>query len=388
MLELLAIENYRSIKSVTVALERLNVITGANGSGKSNLYRALRLLHDIIREGALSSLAMEGGLRAALHAGKRSPGTPVTLKLGLRTSTASYATDLGMPPHERPGSRPLQNFAIDLGIPVISDFPFDPVVKSELVWSSELLRPSTTLVERRGNLVKVRDANFKLVHAEWSVREAESMLATLADPSTAPELYALRESARGWRFLDYLRTDAAAPARLPSPATFTPVLPDDGSRLPAALATVQRVGNARAFHAAIDAAFPGSRVGIEEDASGMARLVMSQPGLARPLDARELSDGTLRMILLATALLSPRMPELLVLNEPEASLHPSLLPTLAGLIRSASEQTQVIVVTHSQPLVEGLRDDANVIELEKEAGSTSIRGQLQFEGPQWVWPKR
>ncbi|NYF12426.1 putative ATPase [Pseudoclavibacter sp. JAI123] len=386
MLELLAIENYRSIKSVTVALERLNVITGANGSGKSNLYRALRLLHDIIREGALSSLAMEGGLRAALHAGKRSRGTPVTLKLGLRTSTASYATDLGMPQSEHP--RPLQNFAIDLGIPVISDFPFDPVVKSELVWSSELLRPSTTLVERRGNLVKVRDANFKLVRAEWSVREAESMLATLADPSTAPELYALRESARGWRFLDYLRTDAAAPARLPSPATFTPVLPDDGSRLPAALATVQRVGNARAFHAAIDAAFPGSRVGIEEDASGMARLVMSQPGLARPLDARELSDGTLRMILLATALLSPRMPELLVLNEPEASLHPSLLPTLAGLIRSASEQTQVIVVTHSLPLVEGLRDDANIIELEKEAGSTSIRDQLQFEGPQWVWPKR
>ena len=61
---------------------------------------------------------------------------------------------------------------------------------------------------------------------------------------------------------------------------------------------------------------------------------------------------------------------------------------LAGLIRRASEQTQVIVVTHSQPLVDGLRDDANVIELEKEGGSTSIRGQLQFEGPQWVWPKR
>ncbi|WP_424466267.1 AAA family ATPase [Pseudoclavibacter helvolus] len=368
MLELLAVENYRSIKSVTVGLERLNVITGANGSGKSNLYRSLRLLHDIIREGALSSLAMEGGLSAALHAAERTRGQQVTLKLGLRTSGLSYA--------------------IDLGIPVISDFPFDPVVKSELVWSGELLRPSTTLVERRGNLVKVRDADFRLVRAEWSVRDAESMLATLADPSTAPELYALRESARGWRFLDYLRTDAAAPARLPSPATFTPVLPDDGSRLPAAVATVQRVGNAKAFHAAIDAAFPGSRVGIAEDESGMARLVMSQPGLARSLDARELSDGTLRMILLATALLSPRMPELLVLNEPEASLHPSLLPTLAGLINRAAEHTQVIVVTHAQTLVDELRAEANIIELEKEVGSTSIRGQLQFEGPNWVWPKR
>ncbi|MBF4550637.1 AAA family ATPase [Pseudoclavibacter sp. VKM Ac-2888] len=383
MLELLAIENYRSIKSVTLGLERLNVITGANGSGKSNLYRALRLLHDIIREGALSSLAMEGGLRAVIHAGKRSRGEPVTLKLGLRTSGVSFATDLGMPSPTQ-----VQNFAIDLGIPIISDFPFDPVVKSELVWASELLRPSTTLVERRANSVRVRDADFKLVQAEWSVREAESMLATLADPSTAPELYALRESARGWRFLDYLRTDAAAPARLPSPATFTPVLPDDGSRLPAALATVQRIGQAGALHDAIDAAFPGSRVSVEEDESGMAKIVMSQPGLARPLDARELSDGTLRMILLATALLSPRMPELLVLNEPEASLHPSLLPTLAGLIRRASEQTQVIVVTHSQPLVDGLRDDANVVELEKEAGATSIRGKLQFDGPLWVWPKR
>ncbi len=383
MLELLAIENYRSIKSVTLGLERLNVITGANGSGKSNLYRALRLLHDIIREGALSSLAMEGGLRAVIHAGKRSRGEPVTLKLGLRTSGVSFATDLGMP-----SPKQVQNFAIDLGIPIISDFPFDPVVKSELVWASELLRPSTTLVERRANSVRVRDADFKLVQAEWSVREAESMLATLADPSTAPELYALRESARGWRFLDYLRTDTAAPARLPSPATFTPVLPDDGSRLPAALATVQRIGQAGAFNDAIDAAFPGSRVRVEEDESGMAKIVMSQPGLARPLDARELSDGTLRMILLATALLSPRMPELLVLNEPEASLHPSLLPTLAGLIRRASEQTQVIVVTHSQPLVDGLRDDANVVELEKEAGATSIRGKLQFDGPLWVWPKR
>ncbi|PPG35881.1 ATP-binding protein [Pseudoclavibacter sp. RFBG4] len=383
MLELLAIENYRSIKSVTLGLERLNVITGANGSGKSNLYRALRLLHDIIREGALSSLAMEGGLRAVIHAGKRSRGEPVTLKLGLRTSGVSFATDLGMPSPEQ-----VQNFAIDLGIPIISDFPFDPVVKSELVWASELLRPSTTLVERRANSVRVRDADFKLVQAEWSVREAESMLATLADPSTAPELYALRESARGWRFLDYLRTDGAAPARLPSPATFTPVLPDDGSRLPAALATVQRIGQAGAFNDAIGAAFPGSRVSVEEDESGMAKIVMSQPGLARPLDARELSDGTLRMILLATALLSPRMPELLVLNEPEASLHPSLLPTLAGLIRRASEQTQVIVVTHSQPLVDGLRDDANVVELEKEAGATSIRGKLQFDGPLWVWPKR
>ena len=59
---------------------------------------------------------------------------------------------------------------------------------------------------------------------------------------------------------------------------------------------------------------------------------MSQPGLLRPLKAAELSDGTLRYLLWIAALLSPRPPELLVLNEPETSLHPDLLPALARLI--------------------------------------------------------
>ena len=62
MINTIAISNYRSILDITVSLGRLNLIIGANGSGKSNLYRALRLLADTAQGGVVNSLAREGGL--------------------------------------------------------------------------------------------------------------------------------------------------------------------------------------------------------------------------------------------------------------------------------------------------------------------------------------
>ena len=69
MLQTLAVENYRSLRSIVVPLGRLNVIQGANGSGKSNLYKALRLLADTAAGGIVSSLAREGGLKSTFWAG-------------------------------------------------------------------------------------------------------------------------------------------------------------------------------------------------------------------------------------------------------------------------------------------------------------------------------
>ena len=64
------------------------------------------------------------------------------------------------------------------------------------------------------------------------------------------------------------------------------------------------------------------------------RMSLQIPGLLRPLQAREFSDGQLRFLCLCAALLSPRPPSLLALNEPETSLHPDLIDPLARLIVS------------------------------------------------------
>ncbi|EUA03415.1 AAA domain protein [Mycobacterium kansasii 824] len=71
MLGTVAVENYRSLRQLVVPLRQLNVVTGANGTGKSNLYRALRLLADSARNGAVAALAREGGLSSTIWAGRR-----------------------------------------------------------------------------------------------------------------------------------------------------------------------------------------------------------------------------------------------------------------------------------------------------------------------------
>ena len=125
---------------------------------------------------------------------------------------------------------------------------------------------------------------------------------------------------------------------------------DEGTDLPAALETIRVFGDREALERTIDDAFPGSRIQIEAQA-GRFEVKLQQHGLLRPLAAAELSDGTLRFLLWTAALLTPRPPELMVLNEPETSLHPDLLPALARLIALASERTQLVVVSHSQPLI-------------------------------------
>jgi len=119
-------------------------------------------------------------------------------------------------------------------------------------------------------------------------------------------------------------------------------------------------------------------------------VVMNQHGLLRPLKAAELSDGTIRYLLWVAALLTPRPPELLVLNEPETSLHPDLLPPLGRLIASAAERSQVFVVTHAPKLITTLdeRKDCNLIRLEKEFGETRIVDADELDVPTWRWPTR
>lgn len=115
---------------------------------------------------------------------------------------------------------------------------------------------------------------------------------------------------------------------------------------------------------------------------------MHQHGLLRPLGMAELSDGTLRFLLLAAALLSPRPPALMVLNEPETSLHGDLLPALARLIARAATRSQLIVVSHAPSLIQALEEqgDCRRITLAKSLVRPGLRAMTRE--PAWSWPSR
>ncbi len=76
-----------------------------------------------------------------------------------------------------------------------------------------------------------------------------------------------------------------------------------------------------------------------------------EKGAIRPMEAWDLSDGNLRFLCLAAALLNPVPPALVAIDEPELGLHPSLLPVVADMIKEGSERTQVLVTTHSPDLL-------------------------------------
>jgi predicted ATPase len=390
----LAVENYRSLRSLVVPLAPVTVVTGANGVGKSSLYRALRLLADAARNGAVSALAREGGLPSTLWAGPETIGRrvrdgtypvqgtartkPVSLRLGFGGDEFGYAIDFGLP----------------AGAGQQSLFALDPEIKRESIWAGPLLRPAATLCERDNGIVRIRD-DGRAWSEPYQIRPYDSMLSEFADPRRAPEVLRVREQIRSWRFYDHVRTDAAAPARGSQIGTRTPVLSPDGSDVAAALQTIRETGDAAALDQAIDLAFPGSRVTVASEGEGRLGLRLHQHGLLRPLGAAELSDGTLRYLLWAAALLAPRPAGLLVLNEPETSLHGELLAPLGQLIAAAATRSQVVAVSHSQTLIAALRQAAeeagtvvSAVELVKDFGETGVRGREPLDGPNWRWPKR
>jgi predicted ATPase len=219
--------------------------------------------------------------------------------------------------------------------------------------------------------------------------EFESIFTQLADPERAAEVMTLRESIRGWRFYDHFRSDADAPARWSQLGTRTMVLSHDGRDLAAAWQTIVEIGDAASLDEAVQDAFPGAEVTVTIG-DGRFGLLFRQHGLLRPLSTAEWSDGTLRYLLWIAALHTPRPPPLMVLNEPETSLHPDLLPALARLIVRASRRSQIWVVSHAQRLIAALEEapDGNNIRLEKQLGQSRIVGQRSLDEPAWHWPER
>ncbi|MES9993981.1 MAG: AAA family ATPase [Candidatus Thiodiazotropha sp.] len=385
MINTLAIANYRSLLNLVIPLGSLNVVTGANASGKSNLYRSLRLLAETAQGGVINALAKEGGLESTFWAGPenisrsmKQGSVPVQggpkqsktrLRLGFCTDDFGYSISLGLP------------------APSASAFALDPEVKRECIWAGNTFRPASQLVDRNGSVIKIREERRWEVISQHA-NSFDSLFGQIADPVRTPEVVSLRDNIRGWRFYDHFRTDADAPARQPQLGTRTPVLHHDGRDLAAALQTIREVGDTQALNEAIGDAFPGSKLSISIREDGRFSIALEQYGLLRPLSGFELSDGTLRYLLWVAALLTPRPPPLMVLNEPETSLHPDLLPALARLIIKASEQTQVWVVSHASRLIAALEkaENCHSLGLEKEFGQTIVKDQGLLDEPAWHWP--
>jgi len=361
-ISLLEVEGYRSIRRLALRLEPITVLVGPNGCGKSNLYRSMFLLHAAAAGRLASTLAEEGGVPSVLWAGGRKKG-PVRMRLGVQVDQLRYDLALGIVTPTIPPSQ----------------FALDPEVKEEQVAFGESSKRSV-LLDRGVASVSARDAEGRRVNYPMAVSPSESVLSQLREPHRFPQLSALRQELLDWRFYHAFRTDPESPMRHPQIGVRTTVLSHDGRDLAAALQTIREIGSEPALEEAVERAFPGSKLDIDVERARF-RVLLQMPEFHRPFEPQELSDGTLRYLCLVAALLSPRLPSVMALNEPETSLHPDLLEPLARLIVEASRECQMWITTHSQHLAAYIGEHSGIeaVQLEKVDGETRVVGQALLD---------
>jgi predicted ATPase len=371
-LSAVSIKNYRSVRNLWLPVEQLSVFVGANGVGKTNLYHALALLRRAADGTITRAIAEEGGLESVLWAGPRSDRKPVRLVLKARFDELEYSVETGLP----------HSYEVEIGLrqPTEAAFTLEPLVKAERLIARSGRR-EIVMMERKGPLVTLRNDDGKRESHQFAVLPSETALASFRDGARYPELEAVRRELLEWRLYHDFRTDAGSPIRRPCHAITTPTLSADGHDLAAVLATLSVIrGDTVELDAAIDDAFPGASLEAGDEGS-WCRMSLAFPDMPRSFGVHELSDGTLKYLCLLGALMGYRLPPLIALNEPEASLHPSLLGPLARRIASAAGRTRIWIVTHSDELARFLHEETGkpARRVVKSAGATGIEG-LKLSG--------
>jgi predicted ATPase len=369
-----AVSGYRSLRRIGFPVDDLSVFVGGNGTGKTNLYRALELLQAAARGTLTRDLAAEGGMSSAHWAGRRRQGEPARIRLSatLRDDGTGqvfiYAVEIGLVP---------QAGAEIYG----AAFRQEPQIKTERL-SVRTGSRTAVILDRDRSSGFVRDADGRKQSLGRDLLATETALGSALMATGQPEIALVRAAMLAWRFHHGFRTDAESPLRRPCLAVTTPTLASDGSDLAAVFATLAHIRQDTVdLDAAVDGAFPGARLVVPEPAREASFGVTFPDFYGRIFAAPELSDGTLRFLALAGALLGYRLPPFIALNEPETSLHPDLMDPLARLIARAAERTQVWLVTHSERLAEGVAEHAGArprIVLKRD-GETWIEG-LRLSG--------
>ncbi len=340
-----------------VELLGLNVLIGANASGKSNLIEAIDVLRACARDltepirtgGGVAEWLWKGSLRAAIAEIDATVYYPAGhMPLRHRLSFAVEGQRFTLMDEAVENERPSQAGARDVyfyyryqhGHPVLNVAGAERALRRE------------------------------------DIAADQSVLSQRKDPDSYPEItYLGREYAKILLYREWdtgRQTTPRLPQKTDLPGDF---LVEDASNLVLVLNDLESrpglrdllIEKLREFHDPISNVYTKVH-------GGTVQLFLHEDGLSQPIPATRLSDGTLRFLCLLAILCHPSPPPLVCIEEPEIGLHPDALPMVARLLVEASQRMQLIVTTHSDALVDALTDTPEaVLVCEKQERSTTMR---------------
>lgn len=343
-LEKITIENFKSIREQKLALGRLNVFIGGNGAGKSNLIEVFRLLREVVNQNLAGYTATRGGADALLYFGrKRSPEMSFHLEFGEGQTSNTYLLKLSG-------------------------------TDQDLLWVKD---------EKAFYHDKKRHPN-KPYDYPVTTHSKESQLRKTDHICTRQAIRDM-ESYRVYHFHD---TSETSPVKGTADVEDNRVLRPQAENLAAFLYWMQEkqhdhFASIQDTIRQIAPFFQEFRLEPRKLNKEKIRLEWKEKGSDAYFNASSLSDGTLRFMCLATLLLQPQLPAVVLLDEPELGLHPAAINLLAGLLESASTQTQVIVGTQSVTLVNQLTPES-VWTVDREEGQSVFRHLADEDMTSWL----
>ncbi|PVZ87934.1 chromosome segregation protein SMC [Serratia sp. S1B] len=325
----IVINGYKSIAKCDLEMGCLNVLIGANGAGKSNFISYLSFLSEQLSSRLALRVAQAGGPDAILHYGR---------KVTERLSTEIH----------------INGFCYESALVASNDNRF--FFEYESVFSTESEHSIGTFG-----------------HHETAINQFYS------HGTGANKLDTVIDSIRSWCIYHFQDTSQKAKVKQIHRINDNDYLREDGANLAAFLFRVQK--NHPSHYQRIIRTirmvapyFGDFYLRATPDNQDSIQLEWTEKDHDIPFKASELSDGTLRFILLATVLLQPEefIPSTIIVDEPELGLHPYAINVLAGLIKSASNKHQLIISTQSVELVNQF-DAEDLIVVDKHNGSSTFK---------------
>ena len=364
----LFVEGFRSLKKVVWEPGDLNVLIGPNGSGKSNLLRALEMISVSSQGGLGKHVQAAGGMQSLLWDGEASEiaikvkTTPPEPERKVETDSLTY--DFHM-------SRIGQTAAYRVSRELLGNY-----YRVEIGDKTEPFK----FLERQGlKGMLFNTAQGGLEAASDLVAEDETLLSLVSGPFTGNRIIALfQKELTGWSVYHDLRVDYLAPVRQPAITRLERRVSPDGQNLISVMHTLYTGDRKfkKDMNAAMKAAFGNDfeELAFAPAADQKIQLQVRWNSLKREQSAADLSDGTLRFLFLLTVLASPTPAPVIAIDEPEAGLHPAMLPIVAEHAVDAALRSQVILTTHSPQFLDAFKETLPTTTVTKwDEGQTELK---------------